>query len=47
MNKYNKDLSAGVALEKLIYITKGKLAVFENIWVSFIDFLKKNVGNDQ
>ena len=46
MNTYIKDLSACVALETLTYI-KGKLEVFENIWGSFMEFLKKNVGNDQ
>lgn len=47
MNQFIKDPSTCVAMEKLTYITKGKLAVSENIWGDFMECLKQNVSNDQ
>ncbi len=47
INQYIQDLSTCVAMEKLTYITKRKLEVFDNIWGSFMEFLNQKVGNNQ
>lgn len=45
--KVVESVSTCVAVEKLTYLTIGKLWVSENICRSIMEFLKQNVGNDQ
>lgn len=45
-----KEMSTTLPMEKITYIIKGKLSLFQNIWGPFMEYLESvdlsNVGNE-
>lgn len=40
INQWIKQMSSNLALEKLTYITRGKLADFKDVWLPFLCLMK-------